>query len=122
MLKGIRIPVFALVLATFGSLAAAAQSSAELLARFKAMEDRIKALEAEVQELKGQQAATTAALTAAAPATPTPAPAVALAETATSQTPQALGGAGGPAATLATGFKAAIDVLGSKHGTMEGMH
>ena len=43
----------------------------ELLNRMKAMEEKIKTLEAQVQELKGQQAALTAAVTAA---TPEPAP------------------------------------------------
>ena len=37
------------------------------------MEEKIKSLEGEVQELKGQQAALTAAVTASAPATPAPA-------------------------------------------------
>jgi hypothetical protein len=63
----------------------------------KAMEDRIKTLEAEVQELKGQQAATTAALTAAIPAAP--APAVATAQ-AGAQPPAALRGAGPAAAKV----------------------
>jgi len=58
------------------SLACSAQDTTELLNHMKAMEDRIKSLEAEVQELKGQQAALTAAVTAApAPAAPqAPAP------------------------------------------------
>src|ERR1043165_254824 len=46
----------------------AAQDNAELLNRMKTMEDRIKALEAEGQALKGQQAAPTpVAPVAAAP-------------------------------------------------------
>ena len=61
-----------------------AQDSAELLNRMKAMEDRIKALEAEVQTLKGQQAAI-----AAAPAQPAPPP-----------EPVNLGGAGPAAAKV----------------------
>src|SRR5690348_14312245 len=51
-----------------------AQDTAELLKRMKAMEDRIQGLEAEVQTLKGQLAAT-----APAPA-PNPAPAQAAAQ------------------------------------------
>jgi hypothetical protein len=50
------------------TLAALAQDNAELLARMKAMEERIKTLEAEVQQLRTQQAA------AEAPGTPGPAP------------------------------------------------
>jgi hypothetical protein len=78
--------------------AARAQDNNELLNRMKAMEDRIKALEAEVQSLKGQPA-----VTAAAPASPpTPiapaAPAAVPPEQMAGQgaTPQ-LGGAGGAA-------------------------
>ena len=48
--------------------ASPAEDTTELLNRMKAMEDKIKALEAEVQELKGQQSALTAAVTAASPA------------------------------------------------------
>ena len=43
-----------------------AQDNTELLTRMKAMEDRIKALEAEVQSLKGQPAAPAAAAPVAA--------------------------------------------------------
>ncbi len=98
MRKGFRIPVLALAVATLGSPGAAAQNSADLLSRLQAMEDRVKALEAEVQELKGQQAATTAALTAAAPAAPAPSAAVAPAVAAAAQPAQTLGGAGAAAA------------------------
>ena len=65
---------------------------ADLAARMKAMEDRIRALEAEVQSLKGQQPAA---------AIPAPAPAPAVAEAAppqpAPQSPATLGGAGGAA-------------------------
>jgi hypothetical protein len=57
-----------------GTLLCTGQDSAELLNRMKAMEDKIKALEAEVQELKGQQTALTAAITASAPAPAAPQP------------------------------------------------
>ena len=74
-------------------VASRAQDNAELLARMKAMEDRIHALEAEVQALKGGQAA----------ATPTEQPALnpspAISQTPPSaQTQVALGGAGAAAA------------------------
>src|SRR5215813_10418737 len=65
-----------------GSFTVAAQDTAELLNRMKAMEDKIKSLEAEVQELKGQQAALTAAVTAA-PSSAAPARQVPPAPTAT---------------------------------------
>ena len=67
MTKGSAIPALALLLGIFTPFVVVAQDSAELLARMKAMEDRIKSLEAEVQTLKGDQAATQAALTAATP-------------------------------------------------------
>src|SRR5215472_3884559 len=72
-----------------------AQDNAELLNRMKAMEDRIKSLEAEVQMLKGQAAA--AATPAPAPAPAQPVPVVAQAPPDVS-TPAQLGGAGGAAA------------------------
>src|SRR5260370_39355406 len=76
-----------------------AQDNTELLNRMKTMEDRIKALEAEVQGLKGQQ---TAAVTTPAP---TPLPAVQAAAVAP-QAPEpavqspVLGGAGPAAAKV----------------------
>src|SRR6185503_4538077 len=48
---------FAPVVAAAFAASAPAQDSTELLNRMRAMEDRIKALEAEVQSLKGQPAA-----------------------------------------------------------------
>src|SRR5262252_4734809 len=63
-----------------------AQDNAELLARLKAMEERIQTLEAEVQQLKGQQAT----------ATPTPAPAP-VAQMPTAQAPPTAPGAAGGA-------------------------
>lgn len=80
-----------------------AQNADELITRMAAMEDRIKALEAEIQDLKSQQAATTAALTAAAPAAPAPAipEQTALpAEIAPEQAPLTLGGASGAASKV----------------------
>ncbi len=71
--------------------ALAAQDTAELLNRMRAMEDRIKTLEAEVQSLKGQQAAAPAAPPAAvATAAPTATPLEPMA----GQEPVRLGGAG----------------------------
>jgi hypothetical protein len=93
--------------ACFCSLTAVAQDSAELLARMKAMEDRIKSLEAEVQTLKGQQAAAT-------PVAPSPAVAQATPETAPPQAPVNLGGAGGGAAKVLNPDIAVIgDFLGA---------
>jgi len=90
---------FGLVLVTAGLAAVPlpAQESAELSKQMKAMEDRIKALEVEVQELKGQQSALTAALSAAS----TPAPQQTAAAAAPGpQGPQTLGGAGPAAAKI----------------------
>ena len=64
--------LFAIAAAFLAPLLCSGQDTAELLNRMKAMEDKIKSLESEVQELKGQQAALTAAVTASAPATPAP--------------------------------------------------
>jgi hypothetical protein len=55
--------------------AARAQDNAEILARMKAMEERIKSLEAEVATLKSQPAATAPAAAAAPAPVPAPAPA-----------------------------------------------
>ena len=96
-------PALVAGLICLGPFAAVAQNPNDVAARFAAMEDRIKALEAEIQELKSQQAATTAALTAATPAAPAPATqtqAAALAESATAQAPVTLGGAGGAASKV----------------------
>src|SRR5258708_33988021 len=94
MRKWTALPSLVLIASCLCPLTAVAQDSAELLARMKAMEDRIKSLEAEVQTLKSQQAA--------APATPTVAPSPAAAQAAPEavapQVPVRLGGAGGGAA------------------------
>jgi hypothetical protein len=75
-----------------------AQDNTELLNRMKAMEERIKTLEAQLQQVKGEQAALTAAVTAAQPA----APPAAMAQSAPAPAEQApapsLGGLGGAAA------------------------
>ena len=117
MFQDVRIPGFAALVVCLSPLAVLGQDSAELLARMKAMEDRIKSLEAEVQELKGQQAAVTAALTAATPA-PAPSPAQpatpAPAEQAATQPSVTLGGAG-PAAAKA--LNPDIAVIGDFIGT-----
>ena len=89
-----------------------AQDNAELLNRLRAMDERIKALEAQVTDLKGQQAALTAAVQSSAPpAAPAAPQAVAPAapgavppETMAGQgpvtAPPQLGGAGGAAAKV----------------------
>ncbi|MDP8982626.1 MAG: hypothetical protein M3O35_18770 [Acidobacteriota bacterium] len=81
-----------------------AQDSAELLARMKAMEERIKSLEAEVQTLKSQPAAVAPAPATPAPAEPAP----------PAQAPVSLGGAGGAAAKVLNPDIAVIgDFLGA---------
>ena len=67
-----------------------AQDTAELLARIKAMEDRINALETEVQTLKGQTAQSPPAPSAPAPQEVAAAP----------PAPQSIGGAAGAAAKV----------------------
>jgi len=76
-----------------------AQDTTELLNRMKVMEERIKSLEAELQSVKGQQAALTAAITAQ-PSTPAPAPVPEQAQAAPQQAagPPVLGGLGGASA------------------------
>jgi hypothetical protein len=90
------------------SFTAEAQQPADLLARMQAMEERIKALEAEVQTLKGQPpaAAPAPAITQAPPSPP--------AELAPPQAPVALGGAGGAASKVLNPDIAVIgDFLGA---------
>jgi cell division septum initiation protein DivIVA len=107
-----KVAAYLLAALSFSPISAFAQESADLLARMKAMEDRIKSLEAEIQELKGQQAATTAALTAATPAPPPSPPA--MAQVAAAQTQPALGGAGPAAAKVLNPDIAVIgDFLGA---------
>jgi len=86
---------------------AAAQDSTELLNRMKAMEERIKALEAEVQTLKAGQPAAAAAVVPAPLAAPEPVPPPArVAE----QTPApSLGGAAGGASKV---FNPDISMIG----------
>src|SRR5882757_5261715 len=101
------LPSLVLIAACLCPLTAHAQDSAELLARMKAMEDRIKSLEAEVQTLKGQQAATPVVA-------PAPAVAQAVPEAAPPQAPVSLGGAGGGAAKVLNPDIAVIgDFLGA---------
>jgi hypothetical protein len=71
-----------------------AQDTTELLNRMKAMEDRIHALEAEVQTLKGQQTA------AVAPQPQPAAVAAPVAQAAPPPEPVSIGGAGGAAAKV----------------------
>ncbi len=86
------VPVMAFLLAT----ALSAQDSTELLNRMKAMEDRIHALEAEVQTLKGQPVAAAAVPPQPQPvAVPEP-----IAQPAPMEAPPFLGGAGGAAAKV----------------------
>jgi len=100
MEKALSVPALTLAVLFIYPIGASAQDAGELLARMKAMEERIKSLETEIQELKSQQAATTAALTAASPVTPSAAPAVSSqqAMATPAQTQPTLGGAGGAAA------------------------
>ncbi len=124
MTKGSVIPALALLLGILTPFAVAAEDSAELLARMKAMEERIQSLETEVQTLKSGQAATQAALTASTPPPATPAVAqLAEAPAAIPQTPISLGGAGGAASKVLNPDIAVIgDFLGAagngaRHGT-----
>src|SRR4051794_14441180 len=76
-----------------------AQDNTELLNRMKAMEDRIKALEAEVQSLRGQPPATAAAPANPPAAMPPAAPTAIPPEQVAGQGPgPQLGGAGAAAA------------------------
>ena len=84
-----------------------AQSNAELLARMKAMEDRIRSLEAEVQTLKARPAETVAA--APAPPPPPPAAPVTPAVPVAPAPAPVYGGAGAAAATV---FNPDISVIG----------
>jgi hypothetical protein len=86
MVRRARALFFASALGWIFTAQGSAQDNAELLNRMRAMEDRIKALEAEVQTLKGQPAPP------AAPVAPQ-----AVQETAAAAQPR-LGGAGGAAA------------------------
>src|SRR5512140_445197 len=72
------------------ALQLSAQDSAELLARIKAMEERINALETEVRTLKGQPPA----------AAPQAAPAPVEVAVAAPSTPPSIGGAAGAAAKV----------------------
>jgi hypothetical protein len=94
MWLGFRCLALALITAVcLGSFDAGAQDNSEILARMKAMEDRIHALEAEVQALKGAPAAPAAAVAVPEPV----AQALAPVESASAQSPVSLGGAGGAA-------------------------
>jgi hypothetical protein len=109
MKKPWTIPALAIVIACVSSLPIRAQDSSELLTRMKAMEDRIRALEAEIQTLKSSPPAPVAAVTPAVTPTPTPAP-----EPAPVQTPVTLGGAGGAASKVLNPDIAVIgDFLGA---------
>jgi len=92
----LRIPgklMLALVASFLLATALPAQDTTELLNRMKAMEDRIRALETEVQTLKGQQ-------TAAVAPQPQPAPVVAPVLAQAPPEPVSIGGAGGAAAKV----------------------
>jgi cell division protein FtsB len=97
---------FALAFAVVLELASAlqAQDNAELLQRMSAMEQRIKALEAEIQTLKGQQPAP-APVTPPAAATPPAAPLA-------GQTPGTLPNYAGAAAAASKIFNPDISVIG----------
>ena len=98
--------LFAPVLLGLLSSQLPAQDNTELLNRMKAMEDRIKTLEAEVQSLKGQPAPAAPAQPLAAVATPM-APALSILQ---GPNPVTLGGAG-PAASKA--LNPDISVIGN---------
>jgi hypothetical protein len=98
--------LFAPVLLGLLSSQLPAQDNTELLNRMKAMEDRIKTLEAEVQSLKGQPAPAAPAQPLAAVATPM-APALSILQ---EPNPVTLGGAG-PAASKA--LNPDISVIGN---------
>ena len=100
MRKQRSFPVLAIIAASLFPVAATAQDSPDVLARMKAMEERILALEAEVRSLKGQP--TPGAPPAAAAQAPVPESPV------QAQAPN-LGGAGGAAAKV---FNPDIAVIG----------
>jgi len=107
----VRIWLFAPALLGLLASQLPAQDNAELLNRIRAMEDRIKALEAEVQSLKGQPAP-------AAPAQPVPAVAALPAQSPAipqEPNPVTLGGAG-PAASKA--LNPDISVIGDFVGSV----
>ena len=121
MAKELNVLMLAMIAACLYPPAARAQDSAELLTRMKAMEDRIKSLEAEVQALKGQPAAAPAVTAPTVAQAPQPVqPEAALPQP---QPPVALGGAGGAAAKVLNPDIAVIgDFLGAAgnpagHGT-----
>ena len=102
----LRIPALAILSACLFPLAHA-QDFSELLTRMKAMEDRIRSLEAEVQSLKGGQPQTPPAATPAPAAPPQ-------AEIPPPEAPVALGGAGGAASKVLNPDIAVIgDFLGA---------
>jgi hypothetical protein len=111
MMKRLRILTLAVAVACLSPFALRAQDNSEILTRMKAMEDRIHALEAEVQSLKGAQASaatTPAPPVAQAPALPAPA------ESASAKAPVSLGGAGGAASKVLNPDIAVIgDFLGA---------
>src|SRR5258707_561508 len=82
-----RPPFFSAALGCYFTTQSPAQDTTELLNRMKAMEDRIKALEAEVLTLKGTPAPVAPAAPVVAAQEPPPPP-----------EPAQLGGAGGAAA------------------------
>jgi hypothetical protein len=121
MRKRLTIPIIALAAASLCPYALRAQDPAELLTRMKAMEDRIKTLEAEVQTLKSAQAAAPSTAVAqtppvpAVPAEPATQPMVQpQTQAAAIEAPQVLGGAGGAASKVLNPDIAVIgDFLGA---------
>ncbi len=108
MMKRLSILTLAVAIAGLSPSALRAQDSSEILNRMKAMEDRIRALEAEVQSLKGAQAAVPAppSVQAAAPVAP--------AEPPSAPSQVNLGGAGGAASKVLNPDIAVIgDFLGA---------
>ena len=106
MTKRRTILALAILAGSLFPVAATAQDSPDVLARMKAMEDRIIALEAEVRTLKGQAAVP--------PAAPSPVVAQAPAAESPVQAPVNLGGAGGAASKVLNPDIAVIgDFLGA---------
>jgi hypothetical protein len=109
MMKRLTVLTLAMASAGLWPTALRAQDNTEILNRMKAMEDRIRALEAEVQSLKGAQAA-------AAPAPPATQAAASAApvESPSAQGQVSLGGAGGAASKVLNPDIAVIgDFLGA---------
>ena len=107
---------------------AAAQDTADLLNRMKAMEERIKSLEAEVQTLKAGQPAAAAAVVLAPPVAPAPVPPPAPPPEQATAAPSLGGAAGGaskvfnPDISMIGDFLGAVGNSGNRHTPSLEMH